>query len=264
MLLYPGTIDLSTTHLRYVATVVRVHRRRIGSRWRRLSAGRQALLVLAHLRNGDPYARLAAGFGIGIATVYRYIRETVHLLAARAPTLTDALRRLSRHGDNYAILDGSVIRTDRLAADRPFYSGKHRHHGINLQALTDPRGRLLWVSDGLPGAVNDTAAARHHNIPDACRQAGITVLADSGYHHIANGVITPYKRVGGGHITTRELNPGQRVANTALARVRAPGERGFATLKAWRILTRVRCSPHHVTALAKAIHTLEHHPHHQG
>src|SRR5690606_12625913 len=133
VLLYPGTIDLSTTHLRYVATVVRVHRRRIGSRWRRLSAGRQALLVLAHLRNGDPYARLAAGFGIGIATVYRYIRETVHLLAARAPTLTDALRRLSRHGDNYAILDGSVIRTDRLAADRPFYSGKHRHHGINLQ-----------------------------------------------------------------------------------------------------------------------------------
>src|SRR5690606_6799043 len=83
--------------------------------------------------------------------------------------------------------------------------------------------RLLWVSDGLPAAVNDTAAARHHNIPDACRQAGITVLADSGYHHIANGVITPYKRVGGGHITTRELNPGQRVANTALARVRAPG-----------------------------------------
>lgn len=78
MLLYPGTIDLSTTHLRHVATVVRVHRRRIGSRWRRLSAGRQALLVLAHLRNGDPYARLAAGFGIGIATVYRYIRETVH------------------------------------------------------------------------------------------------------------------------------------------------------------------------------------------
>ena len=41
--------------------------------------------MLAHLRNGDTYARLAAGFGIGIATVYRYIREALDLLAAQAP-----------------------------------------------------------------------------------------------------------------------------------------------------------------------------------
>ncbi|MFD4628257.1 transposase family protein [Streptomyces sp. NPDC058475] len=45
-------------------------RRKIGTRWRRLSAARQALLALAHLRCGDTYAQLAAGFGIGIATVY--------------------------------------------------------------------------------------------------------------------------------------------------------------------------------------------------
>ncbi|RSN30425.1 IS5/IS1182 family transposase, partial [Amycolatopsis sp. WAC 01416] len=34
--------------------------------------------------------------------------------------------------------------------------------------------------------------------------------------------------------------------------------RGFATLKNWRILTRARCSTHHVTTHAKAILTLEH------
>ncbi|MCR3725196.1 hypothetical protein FHS35_002044 [Streptomyces umbrinus] len=33
------------------------------------------LLDLVHLRCGDTYAQLAAGFGIGIATVFRYIRE---------------------------------------------------------------------------------------------------------------------------------------------------------------------------------------------
>lgn len=37
----------------------------------------QALLALAHLRNGHPYARLAAGFGIGTTTAYRYITEAV-------------------------------------------------------------------------------------------------------------------------------------------------------------------------------------------
>lgn len=35
---------------------------------------------------GDTYARLAAGLRIGLATVYRYIRETVDLLARLAPT----------------------------------------------------------------------------------------------------------------------------------------------------------------------------------
>jgi hypothetical protein len=47
-------------------------------------------------------------------------------------------------------------------------------------------------------------------------------------------------------------------ANTAFAAARAPGERGFATLKTWRILTRIRCCPHRITNLAKAVLTLEH------
>ncbi|SFJ66741.1 helix-turn-helix domain-containing protein, partial [Amycolatopsis regifaucium] len=79
MLFYPSAIDLSTTTLRYVVKVIRAHLKRIGSPWRRLAPHRQALLVLAHLRNGDTYARLAAGFGIGVATAFRYVRETTEL-----------------------------------------------------------------------------------------------------------------------------------------------------------------------------------------
>ena len=85
MLVYPAGIDLSISTLRRVSRLVAAHRRSIGSRWRRLVSGRQALLVLAHLRRGDTYAQLAASLRIGIATVYRYIRETVDLLAALAP-----------------------------------------------------------------------------------------------------------------------------------------------------------------------------------
>jgi hypothetical protein len=39
--------------------------------------------------------------------------------------------------------------------------------------------------------------------------------------------------------------------------VRGPGERGFATLKTWRIFTKVRCCPQRVGALANAVLTLE-------
>jgi hypothetical protein len=75
LLTYVASIPLSTRTLVYLSDLLRARRNEVGSRWRRLDAGRQALLVLAHLRNGDTYSRLATGFGIGIATVYRYIRD---------------------------------------------------------------------------------------------------------------------------------------------------------------------------------------------
>jgi hypothetical protein len=92
VLVYPSAIDLSSRTLRYLTGQLAVRRREIGTRWRRLEAGRQALLALAHLRCGDTYAQLAAGFGIGIATVYRYIREAVDVLAALAPDLAKAIK----------------------------------------------------------------------------------------------------------------------------------------------------------------------------
>lgn len=64
LLSYPAAIPLSTRALTRLADLLRAHRSRRRCRWRRLDAGRQALLVLAHLRNGDTYARLAAGFDI--------------------------------------------------------------------------------------------------------------------------------------------------------------------------------------------------------
>jgi hypothetical protein len=62
----------------------------------------------------------------------------------------------------YAILDGTLIPIDRVADQTPYYSGKHKRHGANLQVIADAAGRLAWTSAALPGAVHDLTDARTH------------------------------------------------------------------------------------------------------
>ncbi len=223
MLVYPSGLDLSSSHLRFLAARLRERRRAIDSRWRRLNAGRQALLALAHLRHGHPYAQLAAGFGIGTTTAYRYITEAVDVLAALAPSLAEAVRAASSKA--FVLLDGTLLPTDRTAADRPLYSGKHKKHGMNVQILTDPAGRLLWASPALPGAIHDVRAAREHGIIDALAEAGIKCWADKGYRGAAGTVHVP---IWG---RWEKLSAGQQAVNRPHAKIRALAEPAIAALK---------------------------------
>ena len=249
MLFYRAALPLSRQTLAYVTGVIRRHRVRIGSCWRKLSPGRQALLVLAHLRNGETLAALAAGFGVGVATAWRYVTETVRLLAARAPRLGLALGSANKAGHAFVIIDGTLIAIDRVAADRPFYSGKHHRHGMNLQVISAPDGEILWVSGPLPGAVHDLTAARIWGILRALSAAGLTTLADKGYIGAGQHVLVPYRG--------RGKPASQKTANRAHARLRGPGERANAQLKTWHILRKLRCCPWRAGQLAKAIHVLQ-------
>jgi len=248
MLFYPATLALSRQTLDYTAGIIRRHRKQIGSPWRKLSPGQQALLVLAYLRKGETFAELAAGFGVGTATAWRYVTETVALLAARAPKLRQALRDASKAGHAYLVIDGTLIPIDRVAADRPFYSGKHRKHGMNLQVIAGPDGDIVWVSGPLPGAVRDLTAARIWGIVRALAASGLVVLGDKGYIG-EDDIRTPYRG--------RNKPASQKEANRAHARLRAPGERANAQLKSWRILRKLRCCPWRAGQLAKAIHVLQ-------
>ena len=150
MLFYRAALPLSRQVLTFMSGLIRRHRKSIGSRWRKLNPGQQALAVLAYLRKGETFAELAAGFEVGTATAWRYVEETVALLAARAPKLRTAVRDAKKAGHAYVVLDGTLIPVDRVAADRPFYSGKHKKHGMNLQVIASPGGDILWVSGHCP------------------------------------------------------------------------------------------------------------------
>ena len=77
------------------------------------------------------------------------------------------------------VIDGTLIPIGRLAADRPFYSGKHHKHGMNVQVISAPDGNILWVSGALPGAVHDIKAARIWGIVRELAAAGLVTLGGS-------------------------------------------------------------------------------------
>jgi DDE superfamily endonuclease/Helix-turn-helix of DDE superfamily endonuclease len=250
VLFYRAALPLSRQTLTFVSGIIRRHRKSIGSRWRKLNPGQQALMVLAYLRKGETFAELAAGFAVGTTTAWRYVEETVELPAARAPKLRKAVRDAKKAGYAYVVLDGTLIPIDRVAADRPFSSGKHKKHGMNLQVIASPDGDILWVFGALPGSVHDKKAEWIWGVLAELETAGLVTLADKGYQGAAHAKI-PYR--------ARNKPESQKQANRAHAKLRAPGERANAQLKTWRILRKLRCCPWYAGQLAKAIHALEIH-----
>jgi DDE superfamily endonuclease/Helix-turn-helix of DDE superfamily endonuclease len=248
MLFYRAALPLSSRTLNFVAALIRRHRRSIGSVWRKLPPGRQALLVLAYLKKGETFSDLAEGFEVGLATAWRYVNEATELLAARAPKLRQAVRDAKRAGHAYVIVDGTLIPIDRVARDRPFYSGKHKRHGMNLQVIASPDGEVLWVSGALPGSVHDKRAEWIWGVLAELETQGVLVLADKGYQG-STWAKVPYKG--------KNKPAQQKEANRAHAKLRAPGERANAQLKSWKILANLRCCPWRAGKLAKAIHVLQ-------
>ncbi|MEU1458674.1 transposase family protein [Streptomyces avermitilis] len=256
-LVYTSRLPLSSATLNYLAGLIRSHLKKIRSRWRALPAGKIAGIVLAVLRCDQRPGDLAGGNGIHRTTVTRWVREVVALLAARAPRLDRACKKIARTGGGIVLLDGSLIRTRRRTGseNRRNYSGKSKCHGLLVIALTDERGRLLWVSAVRPGRTSEIVACRQDKLTAHLRAAGLGAIADLGFVGLDDSgpdadpaVITGYKAA-----RNRPLTRGQKLSNTALAAVRAPVEHGFAHLKNWRVLGKLRTDPKWATALVRAL-----------
>ena len=257
MLVYPSAMAVSNRALQTLADALRHRRRILGSRWRRLAVGQQALLVLAHLNTGETYTALAGGFGVGTTTVFGYVHEGIDVLAAIAPSLGEALDLARRKA--FVILDGTLLAIDRVGMasgrDRAFYSGKHKRHGVNVQVLADPAGRLVWASPALPGSRHDMGAAREHGLIDGLVRAGVRAVADTAYQGGGAAIRVPQRRrrLDADTGCYLPLSVTQKQVNTAHARQRGPGERANAQLKSWQVLRKIRSCPGRATALVKAV-----------
>lgn len=233
-LVYQCKLNLSTSTLVYLADLLRSRLKAIRSPWRSLPPGRIAVLVPAMLRHDQRLLDLAEGNGVPESTLRRWRDEMIDLLAAKAPRLDRALCQIAGRGGEVVLIDGTLIPTQRRtgAANRPNYSGKHHRHGLHFLALTDERGKLIWISAARPGRTHDATAARRDKIVEHLKAAGLGALADLGFVGVDKPdnpddlvIVTGFKPTG-----ARKLTPGHKQANRVLAAGRAPVEHGFANL----------------------------------
>lgn len=192
---------------------------------------------------------LARDSGISLATAYRYLHEALEVIAQRAPSLDQVIEQMRQQGEPFCCLDGTLIRTDRVATRDPdagyhlWYSGKHKAFGANIQVLTDHTGYPMWTSPVEPGSTHDITAARHHALPALYKAAahGLPTLADKGYTGAGIGIHTPIKGA--------KPCPDDTAYNTIQAGLRAPAERANALLKSFKALRKVSLDPSTITTI---------------
>ncbi len=153
------------------------------------------------------------------------------------------------------LLDGTLIRTRRRtgADNRRNYSGKHKCHGLLFLALTDDRGRLLWLSAARPGRSSEITTARYNKVVGRLRAHELGAIGDLGFTGLDDDVDNPVVITGYKTARTKPLTSAKKQVNKLIASVRAVCEHAFAHLKNWRILTKLRLSTRYATTLLRAL-----------
>jgi len=269
---YVGKLPYGPATVEYLGDLLRRHWEQTGARCGRRVLGwwDQVVMWLRSMHDNTRVVDLARDNGIGRSTAYRLLDETTEVVAAAAPALASALLAAKIAGHEHVLVDGTVVRTDRIGEPGPtkgvdlWWSGKHRAHGGNIQVIAAPDGHPIWCSEVRPGREHDITCARAIGLPEAldemwnceadtCCPVRRSTLADLGYEAEA-AFTTPTKKP-----RAQSLTADQRWNNRLVACLRAPGERANALLKNFKALRRVTRHPSKITALARAALVLVHH-----
>lgn len=118
-----------------------------------------------------------------------------------------------------------------------------------MQVIADAAGGLAWASAALPGSAHDLSATRTNGIIAALTDADVMAFVDEAYQGAGGFVRIPFKR----HRYRPKLSRRQKAVDKAHARIRCRGERADATLKTWKIVSKLRCGPSRTTAVVQAV-----------
>ncbi|WP_093801566.1 transposase family protein [Streptomyces sp. Wb2n-11] len=214
MVTYRATPNVPSDLAPWLENLIAARRDEAEGSWRILTPWDQTVPALVRMTKGDTFEQLGKHFGTSIDTAWRYVDEAVEALAALTPTLEQVLAASGER--RRPLLDGTLIpawRRTTVATGQnpdPLYSGKHRDHGVNVQALTAPEGELVLLGGARPGSTHDLTAARADGIVEAVTAADVETTADSGYQGAGGTVRTPIKHPRGRDTTAGNGRPTPR------------------------------------------------------
>jgi hypothetical protein len=266
---YTAVLEVSEDSVLFLSALLHAERVRRGTRkgTRALGTYKQAVLVLRWFLDDTRMSALARDNAIAVSTAYEYRDEGIAVLAARRPSLHGALLAAKTAGHSHVIVDGTLIHTDRISTPGPtrgvdlWWSGKHHHHGGNIQVVSAPDGWPLWTSDVRPGREHDMSAARAD--PDLLARiadwisGGAPALADLGYEGEPETFTIPFKKP-----KDRDLTIDQQAYNAIHGALRCLGERANSLLKTtYKALRRYRGCPWRLGDIVAAALVLLHQEH---
>lgn len=262
---YTTTLEVRRETVEYLSVLLAQVRKAKGTRkgTRALSPFNQAVLVIRWFLDAERVRRLWKDNQIGRSTAYAYLAEGLEVLAGRAPDLQTAIEAAAEAGCTHLNLDGTVVRTDRVSTPGPngadlWWSGKHKHHGGNVQVLSTPDGRPIWVSEVRPGREHDSTCAKAAEcllpLLEQAGKAGMPTLTDLGYQGVSIAIRHPVKKPKG-----KDLTDHQHAYNALIRGVHAPSERANSLLKTtFKALRRVSLDPWKIGRIARAALVLLH------
>jgi hypothetical protein len=192
---------------------------------RALSLGQAVKVTVMYYKNNLTEEVLGELHGVSQPTISRSIHRIEPVIAT---VLDGYVPHPQEIPDGLVVLvDGTLAPCGSWADAPELYSGKHKTTGHNHQVGASLTGRLLFLTDPLPGKTHDARAFREAKLDDALDTANS--IGDKGY--LGTGMLTPFRKPPGG-----ELLPWQKEFNTAVNSLRAVVEQAIANVKTWRIL----------------------------
>ncbi|GLZ36617.1 transposase family protein [Actinokineospora sp. NBRC 105648] len=268
---YEAVLDVSEGSVVFLSGLLDEERVRRGTRndTREMGTYKQAVLVLRWFFDDTRMSGLARDNGISSSAAYAYRDEGIAVLSALAPSLHGALLAAKAAGYAHVIVDGTLIRTDRISTPGPtvgvdlWWSGKHKRHGGNVQVVSAPDGWPLWTSGVRPGREHDMSAARAD--PDLLARItdwvgdGALVLADLGHEGEPDLSRIPFKKP-----ANATLAMDQQAYNAIHNALRCLGERANSLLETtYKALRHYRGCPWRLGEIVGAALVLLHHENHR-
>lgn len=223
-----------------------------GGRHAKLSDANRLFLALLWLRLYPTYEVLGFFFHLHKRNAQLQVRAVLGVLEQLAdwpfqrpgperPKLRSPAEVIAAFPAVRFFVDATEQRTNKPHGEtqqKPYYSGKKKTHTLKNQYVVDPCGRILDVSDSVPGATHDLEILKTSGVLPRLKNLG-SGMADKGYvgigkHEPDVEFILPHKKPRGGSLTAEQLSH-----NRAVARVRVVVEHTLAQVKRFTVLRQV-------------------------